>query len=348
MSGGRPVRVLVVEDSAVQRHAIVRALGTGDGIEVCAQAGDVGAALRAVAEHRPDLVTMDLEIPGGPSGGLGGVEAIRRLMVERPLPILVLSVHTPSRTTSPAMEALAAGAIDVLPKEAVTAGDGAELLCRRVKLLARVPMVARRGTEPLSRPVAREGRPVVALAASTGGPGALRQVVAALRGLPAPILVVQHIHPDFVGSFATWLEEMTLMPVAVAADGDPARPGVVHVAPAERHLRLGPGRVLHVDPEPALAANRPSCDVLLSSVAEVAGAAGVGAVLTGMGDDGARGLLDLRQAGGRTFAQDGASAVVDGIPRAARERGGAERVLPLDELGPAILRHVLAAAGASR
>lgn len=341
------IRVLVVEDSVVQRAQIVTALEGDPGLEVVGIAEDVAGAVSAVQRKRPDIVTMDLELPGGHADGLGGTEAIRQIMEGTPTPILVLSAHAPSRGATAAIEALAAGAIDVLDKEMLVDPRGVDALRRRIRLLASVPMVARRrpGAEAPEVARARRRRPVIAIGASTGGPGALRTVIGALRGVPAPILVVQHIHANFVGSFAAWLEEVTLVPVVIPEDGDPARPGVVHVAPADTHLRLHGERCLRLDPHPA-AANRPSADELLRSVAEHAGAAGVGVVLTGMGDDGAAGLLALRQAGGRTFAQDGETSTVDGMPRAARERGAVQDVLPIDELGRAVAAVVgLGAAG---
>jgi two-component system chemotaxis response regulator CheB len=180
------------------------------------------------------------------------------------------------------------------------------------------------------------GTPVIALAASTGGPSALRTVVTHLAGLDATILVVQHIHHDFALSFASWLQDSTGLRVTLPAHGDPAMPGEVHLAPPDVHLRLGRDRRLELHPEPAGLLSRPSCDELLRSVAEHAGALGVGVVLTGMGDDGARGLLSMRERGAATFAQDGESSAVDGMPRAARELGGAQRTLPLDRIGPAV------------
>lgn len=331
-----PVRVVVVEDSPTQRAHIVGVLSAEGDIEVVGQADTVPDAVRLVAELRPDAVTMDLELPGATNSTYGGIDAITIIMATTPTPILVLSVHAPARTTSPAMEALASGAADVFPKSGALDADGAVALRRRLRILSRVPVVARRATRPGPPPIPRrEELPVVALAASTGGPGALRTVISALRGVPAPVLVVQHIHPEFVQSFAGWLEETTLMPVTVGEHGADARPGVVHVAPADTHMRLGPGRRIVLGAEPELL-SRPSADELLNSVAENAGGHAIAAVLTGMGDDGARGLLAIRQAGGRTFAQDGESATVDGMPRAARELQAAGQILPPEDIGPAI------------
>jgi len=335
------VRVLVVEDSVVQRAHLVSLLAADPAIEVVGEAADVPSAVELARERRPALVTMDLELPGGRGPELGGLQAIRSIMDDQPTPILVLSVHAPTRGGTVALDALDAGAIDVLPKPGAYDGAAAELLRRRVRVLSGVPMMRRRrrpvdAGPPVPRGARRTVAPaVVGLAASTGGPGALRTVVGELRGAEVPLLIVQHIHREFVASFAAWLQETTGVPVEVAGHGERARPGIAYLAPADTHLRLAPGRVLALDPEPDVL-SRPSADELLLSMARHAGASGVGAVLTGMGDDGARGLLALRNAGGRTFAQDGASATVDGMPRAARELGAAEQVVALDRLGQAI------------
>lgn len=335
-------RVVVVEDSPTQRAQIASVVSAADGIEVVGQAGTVDEAVRIVAETRPDVVTMDLELPGGGAGrSYGGIDAIGTIMAQTPTPILVLSIHAPERSSTLAIEALAAGASDVFPKQQAFDPARADGLVRRLRVLSRVPVVARRDVRPDVGSGRGSGRrrelPVIGLAASTGGPGVLRTVIASLRGVPAPVLVVQHIHPEFVASFAGWLEDTTMMPVEVAEHGAGVRPGVVYVAPADTHLRLGGGRRIELDPEPELL-SRPSADEMLSSLAAAAGPQTIAAVFTGMGDDGARGLLAVRQAGGRTFAQDGASAVVDGMPRAARELGAAEQVVTPEEAGTAIAR----------
>jgi two-component system chemotaxis response regulator CheB len=176
---------------------------------------------------------------------------------------------------------------------------------------------------------------VIGLAASTGGPAALMALLRALPPLPAPVLLVQHIHPSFVAGFATWLDDAIALPVALARDGDTAEPGRVYVAPGEAHLRMGPRARLSLSKEPR-SVHCPSADELLHSIARAAGALGVGAVLTGMGDDGAAGLLALRQAGGRTFAQDAETSTVFGMPRAAERLGAAQRLLPPERLATAI------------
>lgn len=334
-----PVRVVVVEDSLVQRAALVRILEADGTIRVVGQAGSAEEAVRTIDEQAPDVVTMDLEMPGGTGTVPGGLVAIDKVMSSRAVPILVLSGHIAARGDTLAIDALAAGAVDVFPKVPEWTPQAAAALRRRLAVLSRLQMVTRRRREPAARVPRGEGMPVVGLAASTGGPSALRTVLPALAGLPAPILVVQHIHPDFTAPFAEWLQDATGVPTVLAEAGVQARPGTVYVAPPHVHLRLAPARLLALDPDPALIA-RPSCDELLRSLAVNAGRSAVGVVLTGMGDDGARGLLEIRRQGGTTFAQDGASAAVDGMPAAARRLGAAGATLPLADLGHAVAEAV--------
>jgi two-component system chemotaxis response regulator CheB len=334
-----PVRVVVVEDSLVQRAALVRVLESDGTVRVVGQAGSAEEAVRTIAEQAPDVVTMDLEMPGGTETVPGGLVAIDKVMASRAVPILVLSGHIAGRGDMLAIDALAAGAVDVFPKVPDWTPQTGAALRRRLAVLSRLQMVTRRRREPAARVARGEGMPVVGLAASTGGPSALRTILPALAGVPAPILVVQHIHPDFTASFAEWLQDATGVPTVLAEAGVQARPGTVYVAPPHVHLRLAPARLLALDPDPALIA-RPSCDELLRSLAVNAGRSAVGVVLTGMGDDGSRGLLEIRREGGATFAQDGASATVDGMPAAARRLGAAATTLPLADLGHAVAEAV--------
>lgn len=330
--------VVVCEDSLLQRAQLVRLLGEDADIEIVGEAASVPEAVEVVARERPDVVTMDLEMPGGPPAVPGGIAAIREVLLAQPVPILVLSAFARERTDTLAIEALDAGAVEIFPKDLAWTADGAADLRRLVGVLGRLRLAARARTPVLPRPGVPgtpSGAPVIGLVASTGGPTALRTVLGGLEGLGVPILVVQHIHPEFVASFASWLEQTTDVPTRVAGAGERPEAGVAYVAPAGAHLRLSRGGALVLDTEPELL-SRPSGDELLKSLAEHAGADAVGAVLTGMGEDGARGLLAIRDRGGATFAQDAASSVVDGMPRAARELGAAGDVLGLEDLAGAI------------
>lgn len=344
-SGQAPVRVVVVEDSLVQRAHLVRML-TADrhAIVVVGQATGALEAVRLVEQTRPDVVTLDLEIPDG-----GGAYAIEQIMGNTPTPILVLSATVADRDSAAAVDALMAGAIDVLPKpQRWTAAEEARIR-RTVQSL--------RGVTVLRHPRARSARAltpqahtanqavaaatdadvVVAIAASTGGPPALAEVLSRLGPLRAPVLVVQHLHRDFIDGLVSWMARASGLPVEVARHAGQLRQSTVYVGPGDVHLRLGRDRRIVLDPEP-VKLHRPSADELFESVAEHAGPSGIGVLLTGMGEDGAAGLLALRRAGGATFAQDKESSAVFGMPQAAERAGAVESMLPLSGIASAVLR----------
>jgi two-component system, chemotaxis family, protein-glutamate methylesterase/glutaminase len=323
------VRVVVVEDSMVQRARLVAALQAEDDIEVVASAGSTAEAFELVRRLRPDVVTVDLDLPGE-----NGLVAIERIMAEVPTPILVLSARVTGDSSADAVESLLAGAVEALPKPERWDAAAEQLLRGRIRLLANVTVVAHprgRRHPAAADPVA----PVVGIGASTGGPAALAAVLPELGGLPAPVVVVQHLHVQLVKGFVDWMGRVAACPVVVAEHGERLQPGVVYIAPAGRHTRLGPDRRLVVETEPERL-HRPSADELFASLAGHAGPSGVGVLLTGMGEDGATGLLELRRRGGATFAQDEASSVVFGMPAAAQRLGAATEVLPLAEVPGAI------------
>lgn len=330
------VRVVVVEDSLVQRAHLVSVLEADRDIKVVGEAGTVSEALESVARHRPDVITVDLHIPEG-----GGHLLIEQIMARTPTPILVLSATVRNDQSASAIEALAAGALVALPKPAHwTAADTATLR-RTIRNLNRVAVI--RHPRGRLRPVAPQpadsdgGSPVVAIAASTGGPAVLATILADLAALAAPVLIVQHLHADFVGSFATWMNRASALPVVVATHKQQALPGHVYLAPGDKHLRLGDGRLIELSSSPE-SIHRPSADQLLHSVAAHAGADGIGVILTGIGDDGARGLLALAERGGHTFGQDEASCAVYGMPRAAGDVGAVQQFLDPRGIARAIRR----------
>jgi two-component system chemotaxis response regulator CheB len=338
------IRVLVVADSSPRRAALNRILQRDGDIAVMAQAGTALDAPALVRRILPHVVIVDLQLADG-----GGQDAIEQIMANTPTPILVLLAPVEDRTSRAAVGALAAGALDALPTpERWTLRLEAELR-RTVRQLRKITVVRhpRRGRIP--PPVRRAPDPqpggpaVVALAASTGGPSALATVLAGLHGLLAPVLVVQHLHADFTHGMIDWMSRASALPVSMAADGELAESGRVYLAPGDRHLRLGVNRRLELASTP-VTVHRPSADQLFESVAERAGRAGVGVLLTGMGEDGARGLLAMLRQGGHTFAQDEASSAVFGMPRAAQRLGAVADgdLLPLDRLAAAVLRAVSA------
>lgn len=321
-----PLRVLVVEDSIVQRAHLRRVIEAGGDLRVVAETASADEALEAIGSARPHVATIDLAIPGS------GLRVIREIMLRRPMPILVISAALGGVAATEAVEALASGAADVLPKPARWTAAAEE------DVRARLRALARRWSRP---PVAVSGRAgvVVALAASTGGPAALAQVLTGMGRIDAGVLVVQHLHEDFGEAFLAWMARSSPLPVRAAVHGEPLRPGQVTVAAGRSHLQLGARRrvVLRPVTDGSL---HPSADLLFSSVAAEAGSRAVGVVLTGMGQDGARGLLSMRRAGAVTIAQDQASSAVFGMPRAALELKAADTALPLTEIGPAVRRAV--------
>jgi two-component system, chemotaxis family, protein-glutamate methylesterase/glutaminase len=346
------VRVVVVEDSPVQRAHLVDVLQAERDIDVVGQAGDPVEAVALVHRLRPDVVTMDLGLPG--EGGLGAIEQI---MADLPTPILVLSARVTCTGSAAAVESLLAGAVEALPKPERWDAEAERQVRCRVRLLSGVTVVAHpRGRR---RPPAPDPyrAPPVAIAASTGGPAALAEILPRLGRLAVPVLIVQHLHPQLVDGFVGWMQRVSALPVVVAADGDRPQPGIVYIAPAGAHLKLAPapgapivptgppralppgGRRLVLDPEPA-GLHRPSADELFASVAATTGGQSVGVLLTGMGDDGAAGLLALRHQGAFTIAQDEPTSVVFGMPQAARRLGAAGEILGLDRIPGGIRRAI--------
>jgi len=335
------IRVAICDDSRTYVHALTRVLQADGDIEVVGAYARAEELLGALATLKVDLVTMDLELPG-----LDGVDATRQIMQTRPLPVVVLSSHADER----AAEALAAGAVDVLHKGDVTLGDAAgtagTALRRRIRRLSRLPVSAPPAPRPGARPLrpevggplriaAARGVRAVGVAASTGGPSALREVLGALPARPdLPVFVVQHMTAGFTAGLVHWLDSVVAAPVRLAVDGTVARPGV-WLAPDEQHLTIGAGMVMHLDRRDRGGPHRPSADALLCSMADTLGPAAAGVVLTGMGDDGARGVAALVGRGGLVIAQDTATSAVGGMPEAAAS-AGAQVVLALDEIGPAV------------
>lgn len=340
------IRVLVVDDSAFVRQALQRMLRDDPEIEVVGAARDGRQCLELLGELRPDVVTLDLQMPG-----MGGLEALERIMATQPVPVLLLSsqAHQGADVT---LRALELGALDFIDKSSVGSMDLLSLsdeLRAKIHALARVaPEQLLRRAAPAGAPAADEPRNAAAealvIASSTGGPSALQALIPRLPAtLRAAVLVVQHMPPGFTRSLADRLALKSALPVREASDGEPVARGQVLIAPAGRHMKLRrrADRVkVWLDEEPRSALHRPSADVLMASAAKVYGARAMGVVLTGMGSDGALGLLAIRAAGGRTLAESEQSCVIYGMPKAAVEAGAVERSLPLWRMAEAILAEV--------
>lgn len=340
MSG--PARVLVVDDSAFVRRATERMLAPLDGVSVVGAARDGEEALRLVRALRPDLVIMDVEMPG-----LDGIEALRGIMRDCPTPVLLLSSHTRDGADV-TLRALEAGAVDFVDKGG--AGTAmmdihalAPLLRDKVAAVLRArtappePLPGPGGAPSSSAPSPASAPPgryeVVAIGSSTGGPRALAELVPALpAGFAAAVVVAQHMPPGFTGTLAERLDRRGPLRVTEAEDGAPLRPGHVLIAPGGRQMRVErtPGGLVARVYDDDACLHRPSVDRLFESVARVAGRGSVGVVLTGMGNDGAAGLARIRRAGGRTLVESARTAVIDGMPAAARPV--AERDVPLEEV----------------
>jgi two-component system, chemotaxis family, protein-glutamate methylesterase/glutaminase len=336
---GTPVRALVVQDDSVQSARLMQALRRDGDIVVLGQVASADRAIAVIEQSRPDVVVLDLHLRAG-----GSQDAIEQIMARIPTPILVLSGRLDDRRSPSAVDALVAGAVDALPIPARWTPELEAELRRTVRKISRVSVIRRpraRGVKP-PRPSGQTQavrQPVVALAASTGGPSALAVVLAGLHGLQAPVLVVQHLHPEFTSGLVEWMSRISALPVAMAEHGQVPRAGRVYVAPGGLHLRLAANFRLELAADP-VCIHTPSADQLFNSVAQRSGSAGIGVLLTGMGDDGAKGLLAIHRRGGRTLAQDEDSCAVFGMPKAAQRLGAVTDMVPLDKIADAVQRVV--------
>ncbi len=339
---GTTVRALVVQESSARREELIETLQLDGDIAVVGRAGTATEAIRQVHLVIPDVVVLDLHMRDRSS-----LLAIEQIMAGDPTPIVVLS--TGLADSPSAAEALRAGALDALPTPAHWTQAGGTDLRRSVRqasdvTVIRHPRGSLRGTVHRPSPIGGAHRPVVAIGASTGGPAALACVLSGLAGLPAPVLIVQHLHADFTAGLLTWMSRVSALPVQMAEHRLAARPGHVYLAPGGVHLQWGPDFHLELTELPA-SLHRPSADQLFHSVAENAGTSAVGVLLTGMGADGADGLLHIHVNGGRTLAQDEASSAVFGMPQAAHRLGAVSDLLPLDRIAVAIGKAVLEITG---
>jgi two-component system chemotaxis response regulator CheB len=330
MNTNRPIRVLVVDDSPTMVNTMATLLSQEPRIEIVGRAGDGNRAVSLARLLRPDVITMDLLLPG-----LDGPGAIAAIMADAPARILVVSAVA-DRGADLGFQAIRAGALELIAKPNVTSGEelrkwGRELT-NSICLMAEVPVISRRKIREVIPPLLSKGARVdiFGLAASTGGPPALAEILSRLpKDLPVPIVVAQHITEGFTPGMVRWLSQVTPLSVAMVREGERLEPGKVYF-PLDGHdltVDRGIARLSRTRGGPC-----PSGDLLLSSLSRGYGGRAGGGVLTGMGDDGARGLLDIRRSGGVTVAQDEASSVVFGMPKAALDIGAADQVLPLSAM----------------
>lgn len=335
------VRVLVVDDSAIVRNILREQLGQDSGITVVGTAPDAYIAHDKVLSLQPDVITLDVEMPG-----MDGVTFLRKLMKVHPLPVIVLSSLTPEGGNT-AMEALEAGALEVIckPGPAHTVGEVCATLVEKIKAVSRAHVQPHHKKLRISTgrrlPIAKIPQKILAIGASTGGVQALGTILPALPSNAPATLVVQHMPPYFTASFAKRLNEICAMEVKEAQNTDRVIPGRVLIAPGGHHMILRSSSSayrVNIKDGPEVSRQKPSVEVLFDSVARYAGRNAIGVILTGMGGDGASGLLHMRRKGSRTIAQDKDSCVVFGMPKEAINRGAAEVVVPLSDIAETVLR----------
>jgi two-component system, chemotaxis family, protein-glutamate methylesterase/glutaminase len=359
----RKVKVLIVDDSAVVRQTLAAVLESDPDITAMTPASDPFVAARRIQAELPDVITLDVEMPR-----MDGITFLRKLMAQRPIPVVMCSSLT-EQGSETLMQALEAGAVDVILKprvgtaqflmesrlricEAVKAAAHAKLQRLPAARITRAPPTGKLTADVMLPPplpghgsagnaMARTTERVICIGASTGGTESLRVVFEALPAASPGIVVVQHMPEKFTEAFARRLDGLCEVAVKEAADGDAVLRGRVLIAPGNHHVllqRSGARYYVSVKDGPLVSRHRPSVDVLFRSAAHSVGANGVGIIMTGMGDDGARGLLEMKQTGALTVAQDEASSVVFGMPKEAIALGAADKVLPLDRLAAEIVR----------
>lgn len=344
MNQPRKIKVLIVDDSAVVRKLLTEALSAEPDLEVVGTAPDPYVARDKIVSLSPDVLTLDIEMPR-----MDGLTFLNRLMQHHPMPVIVVS-SLGQASCQAAITAMREGAVEVVPKPGgpYSVGDLKLTLASKIRAAAGARIVKRTATPAEAAPPADTGAPaipvnpkrVVAIGASTGGTEAIEAVITRLPAAFPGIVITQHIPAGFSRAFADRLNQICRLEVKEAVDGDAVKPGRALVAPGNFHMllrRYGDQYRVEVKDGPMVCYQRPSVDVLFQSVAEAAGKHAVGVILTGMGSDGARGMLKMKEAGAETIAQDEASCVVFGMPREAIRLGGARRVFSLSNIPAAII-----------
>jgi two-component system chemotaxis response regulator CheB len=346
----KSIKVLIVDDSAIVRKIFTRELSRHGDIEVVGTAPDPYVARDKIVRLKPDVITLDIEMPR-----MDGLSFLRKLMKFYPIPTIIVSSLTP-KNSEVALEAMEYGAVEVLAKPggSYSVGDMSVQLAEKIRAVAHAQFkpassskkTPRGKTQPKENPpiaslaLSHMTRKIVAIGASTGGTEALKYILSQMPPNSPGILVVQHMPSQFTTAFANRLNNLCQIEVREAKDGDNALPGLALIAPGNHHMVLkcsGSRYYVEVKDGPLVCHQRPSVDVLFCSVGRYAGTNAIGVIMTGMGRDGAKGMLDLRRAGAHTIAQDEASCVVFGMPREAIQQGGVRQVASLEEIPRLIL-----------
>lgn len=345
----KKIKVLVIDDSALVRDILAKGLAMDSEIEVVGVAANPYAARDKIVLLKPDVLTLDVEMPQ-----MDGVEFLRRLMPQYPLPVVMVSALT-KKGAAISLAALEAGAVEIVAKPGVDIARGLNEMLKdlrqKVKTAAQTNVRAWRVNKSLPKPVrpfnealAESTDKVIAIGASTGGTEAIRRILHCFPAAMPGVVVVQHMPAGFTRQFADNLNSICAMEVKEAENGDRVLPGRVLIAPGDRHMqvrRSGGIYRVHCEAGPKVNGHCPSVEILFKSVAQYVGTNAIGIILTGMGSDGAEGLLFMRRSGARTIAQDEASSVVFGMPKVAYERGGVEFLLDLNDI-PEVIASLLA------
>jgi two-component system chemotaxis response regulator CheB len=336
-----PIKVLIVDDSPTVCDIVADVLSADDGIVVVGKALDGEEAVKKVATLRPSIVTMDIEMPN-----MDGFEAIERIMAFSPVPIIVLTSSMWGRGKSYVYKALELGAVTVMPKPQRLADLGQRFV-DEVKMLSKASVIThlrgklktRRDEIPTEDTLVRSEINAVGIVCSTGGPNALRTILGSLPSdLPAGVVIVQHIAEGFDKELECWLREKSAVRIKQPAHKDLIEPGTAYICPAGRHTIIGEKRSFLLEDSAPVNCYRPSGDKMLASMSQVYGSRAMGVILTGMGSDGAEGLRLIKNAGGLTIAQDEATSLIFGMPRAAIEMGAVDCIAPIERISEEIVK----------
>ncbi len=339
------IRVLIVDDSQSVRLVMRHLLESDGTMTVVGAAKNGREAVEMTSQLKPDVITMDITMPL-----LNGIEATREIMETRPTPIVIVSSDWSPDETAKTFRAMDAGALTLLRKPGLGYDDEAtQELVKTVKLMSEIKVVRRvrrrmqlnAETTGTKKETPRHRIDCVAIGASTGGPQALSTILSVLpKSFPVPILLVQHMSPGFINGMVHWLNGLSLLPVVLAQENTKLEPGIIYIAPDNAHMGVIPGNRIHLSDAPEQNGLKPSVSYLFSCVANVFSKRAAAVLLTGMGRDGAEEMKRLRELGALTIAQDKATSTIHGMPGAAIALGGAERILPLDQIGLELIRSV--------